>query len=85
MGYVDRLISWAGRHPYLSAAGIIITLTGVGMAVGQLYKSKDSENGASAVIAADTLQTLTQTPAPTVAAANVCLESRLSVQYVLSL
>jgi hypothetical protein len=67
MGYVDRLIGWAGRHPYLSVAGLIITFLGGGMALGQLYKSKDS-NGTAAVsvIFADSpTHTLAPTPAPT--------------------
>ncbi len=67
MGYVDNLIAWAGKHPYLSAAGVIITLVGGGMALGQLYKSKDSEGtAASAAITIDS-PTLAPPPAPTVA------------------
>ena len=64
MGYVDRLIGWAGRHPYLSAAGLLTIFLGGGMALGQLYKSKDSDGtAATAAITADA-------PTPTVAAAN---------------
>jgi hypothetical protein len=72
MGFVDKLIGWAGKHPYLSAAGLLITFLGVGMALGQLYKSKDSDGTAAvSVISADfPTQTLAPTPAPTVAAAN---------------
>lgn len=46
MGYVDNLIVWIGKHPYLSAAGLIVTFLGGGMALGQLYKSKDSDRTA---------------------------------------
>lgn len=68
MGYVDNLIVWIGKHPYMSAAGLILTFLGGAAAYGQLYKNKDSEkNAATAVIAADSLA---PTPAPTVTPVN---------------
>jgi hypothetical protein len=72
MGYVDRLIGWAGMHPYLSAAGLLITFLGGGMALGQLYKSKDSD-GTAAAITIDS-HTLAPTPALTVAAKNATVK-----------
>lgn len=54
----------------MSVACVIITLVGGGMAVGQLYKSKDSDvTAVSVAITADS-HTLAPTPAPTVAAEN---------------
>lgn len=67
MGYVDKLIGWARRHPYLSAAGLITILLGGGLALGQLYKSRNSDGTAAvSVISADSpTLALAQTPAPT--------------------
>ncbi len=43
MGYFDKIILWIGKHPYLSIAGMLTIFIGGGMALGQLYKSKDSD------------------------------------------
>ncbi len=59
-GYVDKFLLWAGKHPVLTAGGLLAIFFGGGAALGQLYKSKDSEKTAAipaaAIITADSPQ-----------------------------
>lgn len=79
MGYVDRLIGWAGRHPYLSAVCLLVIFLGGGIAVGQLYKSKDSDGTTAS--AAITIDSLAPTPAPTVVANASAKETAVPDYY----